>query len=173
MWTGTTFNLIRREISTSRPFNEVVAAIEDRVPLIVPEFNGSLLGRDTQEALAAQRIDSGELRRRIEARLGSSGMLLIMKVEHDVILSHFGRKNRSVQYAIGNPLISKDAFDATPKACLYAPLKIAVLENEKDGSTSVMFDSPESLMGSFGSDAARKIGDSLDQKMVELVEQVL
>jgi hypothetical protein len=53
MWTETTFNLIRREISTSRPFNEVVAAIEDRVPLIVPEFNGSLLGRDTQEALAA------------------------------------------------------------------------------------------------------------------------
>jgi hypothetical protein len=36
-----------------------------------------------------------------------------------------------------------------------------------------MFDSPMSLLGSFGSDAAQKIGDSLDQRMVELVEQVL
>lgn len=173
MWTGTTFNLIRREITTSRPFDEVIAAIEDRAPLVVPEFNGWLLGRDTLEALAAQRIDSAELRRRIEARVGSSGMLVIMKVEHDVVLSHFGRTNRSVQYSIGNPLIAKDAFEAAPKACLYAPLRIAVLENEKDGSTSVMFDSPKSLLGSFGSDAARKIGDSLDQRMVELVEQVL
>jgi len=40
------------------------------------------------------------------------------------------------------PADAKEVFDATPKACLYAPLKIAVLENEKDGSTSVMFDSP-------------------------------
>jgi hypothetical protein len=42
-----------------------------------------------------------------------------------------------------------------------------VLEDEKDGSTWVLFDSAEALMGSFDSEAARKIGSSLDQKITK------
>jgi hypothetical protein len=48
-----------------------------------------------------------------------------------------------------------------------------VLEDENDGSTWVLFDSAEALMGSFASDAARKIGSSLDQKLIELVEAAI
>ena len=35
----------RKEFSTSRPYNEVVAAIEAGAPVVVPEANGTLLGR--------------------------------------------------------------------------------------------------------------------------------
>jgi hypothetical protein len=52
-------------------------------------------------------------------------------------------------------------------------LRIAVLEDEKDGSTWVLYDNPESLMGSFGSSAAKKIGSSLNQKIIKLVEEAL
>ena len=78
-----------------------------------------------------------------------------------------------MQFAIGNPLIAKDVSDAAAKVCLYTPLRIAVLEDEKDGSTWVMFDSAETLMGSFGPEAARKIGNSLDQKIIKLVEAAI
>ena len=47
------------------------------------------------------------------------------------------------------------------------------LEDENDGSTWVLFDSAEALMGSFGSDAARKIESSLDQKLIKLVEAAI
>ena len=99
--------------------------------------------------------------------------MILIKIEHDLVMSGLGRTHRSVQFAIGNPLIAKDVSDAAPKVALYTPLRIAVLENGDDGSTTILFDSAESLMGSFGSDAARKIGASLDQKLVKLVEEAL
>jgi uncharacterized protein (DUF302 family) len=63
--------------------------------------------------------------------------------------------------------------DAAPKVCLYTPLRIAVLQDEKDGSTWILYDNPESLMGSFGSAAARKIGSSLNQRLTKLIEAAL
>ena len=173
MWTETTFDLTRREIRTSRPFDQVVAAIEARAPVVVLETNHQLLGRDAIDAISAGRLDSAELRRRVESRLGSSGFMLLMKIEHDLLMGDLGRKHRSVQYAIGNPLIAKDVSDAAPKVCLYTPLRIAVLEDEKDGSTWILYDNPESLMGSFDSSAAKKIGSSLNQKIIKLVEEAL
>ncbi len=122
MWNDTTFDLTRRKVATSRPFDEVVAAIENVAPLVVPSFTDSLLGPDTVEALAAGRISSDELTRLIESRLGPTEMMLFMKVEQDVVFRHLGRKHRSVQYAIGNPLIAKEVSDAAPEVALYTPL---------------------------------------------------
>ena len=130
MWTEKTFNLTRREIRTSRPFEDVVAAIEARAPVVVQETNHQLLGNDTIDAIGAGRLDSADLRRRVEARLGSSGFMLLMKIEHDLLMGDLGRKHRSVQYAIGNPLIAKDVSDAAPKVCLYTPLRLAVLDRQ-------------------------------------------
>jgi hypothetical protein len=162
MWTETKFDVIRRETSTKRPFGEVVAAIEAAAPVV----------RDSLDKLVTPDIKPEDLRRQIEDHLGPSGFALFMKVEHDVIMSHLGRTHRSVEYAIGNPLIAKDVSDAAPKVCLYTPLRLAVFEDIKEGSTHIIFDSPESLMGSFGSEAARKIGRMLDERLVKLVEQV-
>jgi uncharacterized protein (DUF302 family) len=163
MWTEKKFNVTRREASTKRPFGEVVAAIEARAPVV----------QDRLDALVTQDIKAEDLRRQIENHLGPSGFALFMKVEHDVIMARLGRTHRSVQYAIGNPLRAKDVSDAAPGAALYTPLRIAVIENEEDGSTSILFDSAESLMGSFGSDVAREIGRSLDQKLVGAAEQAV
>src|SRR3981081_4011550 len=100
MWTETKFNVTRREASTKRPFGEVVAATEARAPVV----------QDRLDALVTKNIKAEDLRRQIENHLGASGFALFMKVEHDVIMSHLGRTHRSVQDAIGNPLIAKDVF---------------------------------------------------------------
>jgi hypothetical protein len=68
MWTEKTFDLTRREIRTSRPFDQVVAAIEARAPVVVLETNHQLLGQDTIDAISAGRLDSAELRRRVIER---------------------------------------------------------------------------------------------------------
>ena len=96
MWTETKFNVTRREASTKRPFGEVVAAIEARAPVV----------QDRLDALVTKNIKAEDLREQIENHLGASGFALFMKVEHDVIMSRLGRTHRSVQYAIGNPLIA-------------------------------------------------------------------
>jgi hypothetical protein len=44
MWTETTFDLTRQEIRTTHRFDEVVAAIEARALVVVPEANHELLG---------------------------------------------------------------------------------------------------------------------------------
>jgi hypothetical protein len=99
--------------------------------------------------------------------------MLLMKIEQDLLMGELDREHRSVQFALANPLIAKDGSDAAPKVCWYTPRRIAVLENERDGSARVLFDSPESLMGSFGSAAARKIGNSLDQRLIKPAEEVI
>jgi hypothetical protein len=113
MWTETNFNVTRREASTSRPFGEVVATIEARAPVV----------RDRLDALVTKDIKADDLRKQIENHLGASGFALFMKVEHDVIMSRLGRTHRSVQYAIGKPLIAKDVSDAAYDA---AELPVAV-----------------------------------------------
>ena len=122
MWTETNFNVA--QASANRPFGEVVATIEARAPVV----------RDRLDALVTKDIKAEDLRKQIENHLGASGFALFMKVEHDVIMSRLGRTHRSVQYAIGNPLIAKDVSDAAPKVCLYTPLRLAVFEDiELDG----------------------------------------
>jgi len=113
MWTETKFDVIRRETSTKRPFGEVVAAIEVAAPVV----------RDSLDKLVTPDIKPEVLRKQIESHLGPSGFALFMKVEHDVIMSHLGRTQRSVKYAIGNPLIAKDVSDAARGAAVQRILR--------------------------------------------------
>jgi hypothetical protein len=121
----------------------------------------------------SHQLPQNGLRKQVEAKLGSGGFMLLMKIEQDLLMGELDREHRSVQFALANPLIAKDGSDAAPKVCWYTPRRIAVLENERDGSARVLFDSPESLMGSFGSAAARKIGNSLDQRLIKPAEEVI
>lgn len=162
MWKETTFSVTRRKFSIKMPFEEVVAAIEAQAPVVLHKL----------DALVCSDISSEDLRKKIENLLGPSGFVIFMKIEHEDIMSRFGRTYRSVQYAIGNPLIAKEVSDDTPDVCLYTPFRLAVLEDKNKSTTHVLFDSPESLMGSFGSEVARKIGQTLNQRIIKLVEQI-
>ena len=102
MWTETRGEVVRRETSTSRSFHDVVRDLESAAPVV----------RDRLDTLITKDITAEGLRKQVEGHLGPSGFALFMKVEHDVIMARLGREHRSVQYAIGNPLIAKDVSDA-------------------------------------------------------------
>lgn len=158
----------RRALHTGRPFEEVVAALELSPP-VVDESDSALLGLrgDGSQPVA---LPHEEMTKKVTARPGSSGFVMLMKVENAIIVHSLGGEHRSVRYAIGNPLIAEDVSDAAPEVCLYTPLRIAVPENEGDGTATVLFDSAESLMGSLGSCVARKTGSSLDNRLIQLAE---
>src|SRR5258708_32556616 len=63
MWNDTKFDLTRREIRTTRPFDQVVAAIEAQAPVVVPETNHVLLGSETVAAINAGRMHTDHLQR--------------------------------------------------------------------------------------------------------------
>jgi hypothetical protein len=56
MWNETKSDLTRREIRTTKPFDQVVTAIEARAPVVVQETNRMMLGRDTVEAINSRRM---------------------------------------------------------------------------------------------------------------------
>jgi hypothetical protein len=170
MWTEKLFSLARRETRASCSFDDAVAAIEDREPGVPLETNSPLFGRDSTDTISAGRLDGAELRRRVEARLGSSGFVLLMKIEHDLLMGDPEQKYRREQNATGSPSIVKDVSDDAPKVSLYTPLGLAALGDEKVGSARAPCDDTESLTGSFSSAAAQKIGSSLNQKLITPVE---
>jgi hypothetical protein len=137
---------------TTKRFDQAMTAIEARAPVVVQETNHIC----SVEIPSKPSTPAQWAAKQVEAKLGFSGFMLLMKIEQDLLMGELDREHRSVQFTLGNPLIVKDGSDAAPKLCRYTPRRIAVLENERDGSARILFDSPKSLMGSFGSAAARK-----------------
>jgi uncharacterized protein (DUF302 family) len=154
------FNLTRRTVATRKTYANVVEELEQRAPVAdISRIN----------ELAKSQLSEAELRAAIERMIGSSGFMMLAKIEHSVLLQRFGRERSSVQYAIGNPFIAHAVSDAAPAACLYAPLLLAVFEQPDEGVTYISYDSPASLMGSFNSKEASKIGALLEDKLQALV----
>src|SRR5262245_41394577 len=127
----------------------------------------------TFESLANLHLPEHELRARIEGLIGSSGFVLFLKVQHDHLFSHLGRTHASVQYAIGNPLIAKEVSDKAPAICLYTPFRLALYESPETKETIVIYDSPASLLGSFGVPEAAEIRATLESKLQDLLHQCL
>jgi len=162
MSTDKTFSVTRRSLTTSKPFDEFIGELEKRVPVVPPS---------KFQELAELNLPPEQLRARVEALIGSSGFVFFLKVRHDGLFSHFGRTHASVQYAIGNPLIAKDVSDKAPAICLYTPLRLAVYESPETHETVASYDSPASLFGSFGVLEVAAVGDVLEEKLQDLLNE--
>ena len=162
MSTDKTFSVTRRSLTTSKPFDEFIGELEKRVPVVPPS---------KFQELAELNLPPEQLRARVEGLIGSSGFVFFLKVRHDGLFSHFGRTHASVQYAIGNPLIAKDVSDKAPAICLYTPLRLAVYESPETHETVASYDSPASLFGSFGVLEVAAVGDVLEEKLQDLLNQ--
>ena len=162
MSTDKTFSVTRRTLTTSKPFDEFIGELEKRSPVVPPS---------KFQELVDLNLPQDQLRARVEALIGSSGFVFFLKVRHDGLFSHFGRTHASVQYAIGNPLIAKDVSDKAPAICLYTPLRLAVYESPETHETVASYDSPASLFGSFGVLEAAAVGDVLEEKLQDLLNE--
>jgi uncharacterized protein (DUF302 family) len=152
MATDTTVRVMRHTLTTQKPCDARIGALEAR---------------------ADRNLPAHERRARVEDLIGSSGFVLCLEVQHDHLFAHCGRPPASVQYAIGHPLIPKDVSDKAPASCLYTPFRLAVYESPETHETIVSDDSPASLFGAFGVPVAAEIGATLEGKRQDLLHQCL
>ncbi|MBB4097970.1 DUF302 domain-containing protein [Sphingomonas kyeonggiensis] len=156
----TSFLLRRLRFRYSSPFAEIVSRLESAVRRFDPD----------QKPASSDGPDSiADIRANIQAQATPSGFVLLAKIDHQ-LLEHLGRKGKSIQYAIGNPLVAAELTIATSGAALYAPFRLAVIKEAFGDATTILCDDPADLMGSFGNAEAAKIGLELSSKLRKLLE---
>lgn len=147
------FTLHRVAIRSPRPFAEVVERLEARAGHLDPDARPD---RDDP--------DIETLRRRLADTAEPNGFVLLGKIDHQ-LLERLGRHGRSIQYAIGNPLVAADITSAHIGVGLYAPFRLGVFEDRASGGSTIMFDDPADLMGSFGDEHVAEVGRELSRKV--------
>jgi uncharacterized protein (DUF302 family) len=144
--------------TTDKPFGEVARAFERQLGRFDP---------GVYEALAAGG-DAEEVRAKIEAMAGPSGLMLFGTNDHGALLRLAGQKRKAVQYVVGNPLFALRMTQHDLRAALYAPLRVLLYEDDA-GKTCVEYDRPSSLFGQFGDGRVGPTAAMLDRKLEALV----
>ena len=111
----------RFSLTTSKPFDEVVAGVNTAIGH--PDM--AEFGRSTHEARSF-----AELKSAVEKGLGKTGLMLFMQLDHGaVVRKETGRDiPRIIRFVIGNPLIMKEMARHVPDAGSYAPVTVLVDE---------------------------------------------
>jgi uncharacterized protein (DUF302 family) len=82
-----------------------------------------------------------------------------------------GKPGRASQYTIGNPLLAIKMIEYAPAVALYAPLRLAVYEDDAD-KTFVAYDRFSSLLSTYQSAEILPIAQLVEQKLEALVAEV-
>jgi len=145
----------RFSLTTSKPFDEVVAGVNTAIGH--PDM--AEFGRSTHEARSF-----AELKSAVEKGLGKTGLMLFMQLDHGaVVRKETGRDiPRIIRFVIGNPLIMKEMARHVPDAGSYAP--VTVLVDERPDGVHLSYDRMSSLLAPYGSPDALQVAQDLDTK---------
>ena len=152
----------RFSLTTSKPFDEVVAGVNTAIGH--PDM--AEFGRSTHEARSF-----AELKSAVEKGLGKTGLMLFMQLDHGaVVRKETGRDiPRIIRFVIGNPLIMKEMARHVPDAGSYAPVTVLV-DGRPDG-VHLSYDRMSSLLAPYGSPDALQVAQDLDNKVEDLLKQ--
>jgi uncharacterized protein (DUF302 family) len=152
----------RFSLTTSKPFDEVVAGVNTAIGH--PDM--AEFGRSTHEARSF-----AELKSAVEEGLGKTGLMLFMQLDHGaVVRKETGRDiPRIIRFVIGNPLIMKEMARHVPDAGSYAP--VTVLVDERPDGVHLSYDRMSSLLAPYGSPDALQVAQDLDNKVEDLLKQ--
>jgi len=150
----------RFSLTSSRSFDEVLAAINDAVGL--PEM--AEFWSSTQQARTV-----GELENSIQKALGRTGLMSFVQFDHGAIVRKAtGRdKPRMVRLVIGNPLIMQEMAKHVPDAGSYAP--VTVLVDERSDGVHLSYDRMASFLARYGNSDALAVAQNLDEKVEALM----
>jgi len=111
----------RFSLTSSKPFDEVVAAIDATIGH--PDM--AEFGKSTHEARSF-----AELKSAVEKGLSEAGLVLFMQLDHGaVVRKETGHDTpRIIRFVIGNPLIMMEMAKHVPDARSYAPVTVLVDE---------------------------------------------
>jgi hypothetical protein len=140
-------------VVSTKTFEEAEAALEK----LVPQFDPAIL----------DALSKGDLARAKELERGFA-LLIFLKRDHGALLKIHGRPAKALQYEIGNPITAASMTQHRLPAALYAPLRLALYENEKGGAT-FEYDKPSSLFGQFGDERVAAVGRDLDEELEQAV----
>jgi uncharacterized protein (DUF302 family) len=152
----------RFSITTSKPFDQVVAAIDSAIGHPdVAEFS-----RASQDARTF-----AELKGVVENGLSDAGFMLFMKLDHGAVLrKESGRDTpRIVRFILGNPLIMKEMVKHVPDAGSYAP--VTVLVDERPDGVHISYDRMASFLAPYANAAALEVARELDRKVEKILQQ--
>ena len=152
----------RFSVTSSNPFEEIVAALEVAV--------GHL---DMVEFVKAihSTLTFAELKNVIHRSLGRTGLMMFMKFDLGEIL----RKEtglsmpKTVSFLIGNPLIMKEMVKQIPDAGSYAP--VTILVDERSDGVHLSYDKMASLLAPYKNHEALVIARDLDSKIECLLRE--
>ena len=156
------FEIDRFSVTSSRPFDAVVAALKAGVGrLDLVEF-----------AKASHSAGSFvELEELINCGMGKTGLMLFLEFDHGaVVRKETGLdKPKIVRLVIGNPLVMKEMAKHVPDAGSYAP--VTMLVDERGDGVHLTYDRMVSLLAPYGNSDALKVAQDLDLKVEKLMNE--
>lgn len=110
-------------------------------------------------------------REEVEGYEGSSGFMLFGVVDHGDWMSKVGTFRRSLRVILGNPTIAITMLRHDLNAGLFAPVELLLVE-EADGTSSLMYVKPSSLMVVESNSELLSAAQILDEKLQALVVKI-
>ena len=155
-------NVQRWSITSRKPFDTVLAAVEDAIgrPNMV-EFTARVAAATTFE----------EMQSVINESVSEIGLMEFMRLDHGAILAKAGVdcNPKSVRVIMGNPLIMQSMARLVPDAGSYAP--VTVLVDDRADGVHLSYDRMASLLAPYGNSEALNIAGDLDAKVENLLRQ--
>jgi uncharacterized protein (DUF302 family) len=150
----------RFTLSSSKPFDQVVAALNSAVGH--PDM--AEFWKSTHQAQS-----DAELRNTIERGLGRTGLMLFAEFDHGAVVRSGtgGATPRMIRFVIGNPLIMRQMAQHVPDAGSYAP--VTVLVDERANGVHLSYDRMASLLAPYNNSEALKVARDLDEKVEALL----
>jgi uncharacterized protein (DUF302 family) len=150
----------RVSVISSKPFEKVVETLS------------AALGRpdmaEFAKATAAARTFT-ELETAVRKRLGRTGLMMFMELDHGAILRKETGEHapKIIRFVIGNPLIMKEMAKHVSDAGSYAP--VTILVDERADGVHLSYDRMASFLAPYGNAQALTVARDLDTKIETLL----
>jgi len=114
--------------------------------------------------------DPGIIEKCLKEMCGEEDLMLFEVLDHGSLLNIIGSPRKAKQYVLGNPLTAIEMTRHDIRAGLYAPLRVFVYETD-DHLTQIDYDRPSSLFGKFNNPNVTTVAQSLDKKLVNIIQE--
>jgi len=153
-------NVKRFRVTSSRSFDEVVAALDAAVGH--PD-----IGTFTRNIASAKT--EGELETVVQQAAGPSGLIEFARFSLGEVLrkEQGAGAPRILRLVVGNPLIMKQMVSLVPDAGSYAP--VTILIDERPDGVHLSYDRMASFLAPYGNPKALSVARALDSKIETLL----
>jgi uncharacterized protein (DUF302 family) len=154
------FTVERFSVISSKPFSQVVSAIE----AVVGHPDMRAFGTNVAKAATWE-----ELEQVVHAAIGPSGFMEFTRFNLGQILAKEQGADapKILRMVVGNPLIMKRMAEHVHDAASYAP--VTILVDEREDGVHISYDKMESYLAPYANLAALKVAHELDAKVEALL----